>query len=200
MSNIITISRQFGSGGREIGKRLADELLYSYYDHELVKRVSDESGLAESYIERYSESSFTRTYPFTFGNAFSNYSQPPSDKVQIAQSKIMKELSEKSNCIIVGRCADYIIKEHNILKIFIYSSDIDARINRCYDKVPTDKSKSKKEMQKMILDIDKQRAKYYSYYTGQEWGNMSNYNLCIDTSAVNIKKAVATILEFCKLD
>ena len=198
MSNIITISRQFSSGGREIGKRLADALLYAYYDRELIKKVAEESGFAESYIERYSEGNITRAYPFTFRNTFVNYIQSPRDKIQIAQEKIITELSEKSDCIIIGRCADCILKEHTIIKIFVYSSDMDARINRCYDKVPTDKSKSRKEIEKMILSVDKERAKYYGFYTGREWGNMLNYNLCIDTSIVSIQKAVDTILEFCK--
>ena len=198
MGRVITISRQFGSGGREVGKRLADALACAYYDKELIKKVAEESGFAESYIEKYSESNFTRNYQFTFGGSFVNYTQSPSDKIQIAQSKIIKELSEQGDSVMVGRCADNILKEREPFKVFIYSSDMDLRINRCYDKVPIDKDKSKKEMQKMIQDIDKQRAKYYSFYTGQEWGNMQNYNLCIDTSVVSIKKAVDIIIECLK--
>ena len=195
MNNIITISRQFSSGGREIGKRLADSLLYAYYDAEIIKKVAEESGFCESYIEKYSEANITRGYNYTFGQTFSTLS--PSDQVQIAQAKVIRELSTKGDCVIVGRCADYILKDSNNFKVFIYSSDMEQRIKRCYEKVPADKNKTAKEMQKMIKAIDKTRSKNYNYYTGQDWEDMTNYNLCIDTSVVSIKQAVATILACC---
>lgn len=195
MSKIITINRQFGSGGREVGKRLADALMCAYYDKELIKEVSEKSGLTEDYVEKYSESNFTRNYSFTFGRTIpASYIQPPSDTIQIAQSKIIKELSKKGDCVIVGRCADAILDDQNPFKVFIYSSNMDTRISRCHEKVPTDKDKTKKDMEKMILNIDKQREKFYNHYTNKTWGDMTNYNLCIDTAKIDIKKAVEVIL------
>ncbi len=194
MSKIITISRQFGSGGREVGKRLADALLWSYFDRELIEQVATETGLDKGYIEKYSESVATRNHPYVFGRTFIAYQQSPSEKIQLAQLKIIRELAEKGDCVIIGRCADYITREQNPFKVFIYSSSMDFRIDRCYDKVPADReNKTEKEMQKEIIGIDKRRRKYYEYYTGLGWGAIENYNLCIDTSAVGIQGAVEII-------
>lgn len=194
MNTIITIGRSFGSGGREVGKRLADVLDFSYFDEEIIKAVAKESGLHPDYLARYSEAKVTRNYPIMIGRTFSYHSQPsPGEEIQILQMKIIKEVAEKGNCIFVGRCADYILREQNPFKIFIYTSDMEARIQRCYDKVPSDKDKSEKEMSKMILSVDNKRRKYYEQLTTQKWGDMQNYNLCIDTSKVGIKNAVEII-------
>lgn len=160
MNTVITINRQFGSGGREVGKRLADALNIAYFDKEIINKIAEKTHLSPSYIE---------------------------------QTKIIKKLAEEQSCVIVGRCANNILKD-SAFRVFIYSSDIEKRIQRCYDKVPTDKNKSREEMQKMILSIETQRAKYNQYYTGDDWMNMSNYNLCIDTAKVDIKKAVSLIV------
>ena len=195
MNKIITISRQFGSGGREVGKRLADALMCAYYDKEIIKEVAVKSGLSEEYVEKYSESTFTRNYPFTFARTVpTTYIQSPSDKLHLTQVNVIKDLSNKGDCVIVGRCADAILENQNPFKVFIYSSDMDVRIKRCYEKVPADKEKTRKEMEKMIISVDKQRTKFYSHYEGKIWGNINNYNLCIDTSKVDIKKAVEIIL------
>jgi len=194
MRKIITINRQFGSGGREVGKRLADALQIAYYDKELISKIAVETHLAPNYIEKFEESVASRRYPITFGSSFSMSPLSPNDTIQIAQTKIIKELANIGDCVIVGRCADFILKEQDTLNIFIYSSDMNMRIQRCYDKSSADKETSKEQMRKEILAIDKQRGKYNSYYTGQDWQSMSNYNLCIDTSKFDIKKAVKLIV------
>lgn len=193
-TSIITISRQFGSGGREVGKRLADALGYSYYDKELIAKVAENSGFHPDFIESNSESSFTRSYSYTFARSFSVYNQSLSDKIQIEQNKVIKEVADKGNAVIIGRCADYVLSDEKPFKVFIYSSDMGSRIKRCYDKVPEDKTKSAKEMEKSIRKIDKTRSKYYEFYTGQSWSNLENYNLCIDTSTVGVMKAVEIII------
>lgn len=200
MNTIITIGRQFGSGGREVGKRLADALEFAYYDEEIIKAVADESGLHPDYLSKYSEAKATRAYPFVFGRTLS-YQRPPSlaEDVQILQMKIIKELATQGNSIFVGRCADYILREENPFKIFIYASDMNTRVQRCYDKVPADKDKSEKEMVKMILSVDKERSKYYEFRTSQKWSDMQNYNLCIDTSVVGVKGAVEIIVKALEL-
>lgn len=194
MKNVITISRSFGSGGREIAKRLADELNFAYYDRELIDAISDETGLSKDYIEQFSEGHISRAYPIHIAQTFLMPVVMPSDSIQIAQTNIIREAGNSGNCIIVGRRADYILRELKPFKVFIFSSDMDERIKRCYKKVPEDRVKSPKEMAKEIQKIDKNRAKYYNYYTDQDWGVMKNYNLCIDTSVIDIKKAVELII------
>ncbi|MFI3227336.1 MAG: cytidylate kinase-like family protein [Clostridia bacterium] len=194
MNTVITISRSFSSGGREIAKRLADELNFAYYDRELIDAISEETGLSKDYVEQFSESNISRVFPIHIAQTFIMPVTMPSDSLQITQTNIIKRVAEKGNCVIVGRRADYILREKNALKVFIYASDMDERIERCYKKVPTDRVKSPKEITKEIQKVDKTRAKYYNYYTDQNWGSMQNYNLCIDTSVIDIKKAVEIII------
>ena len=194
MSNIITINRQFGSGGREVGKRLADALQCSYYDKELLEIIAKEVGYTTEYINQFDESA-TRTYAYTFGRSFVTYQQTPADTIQLAYTNVIKSMAQKNDCVIMGRCANHSLRDQNPLKVFIYASDIDFKIARCFDKVPADKEfNTQKQMAKDILKVDKQRAKYHEYYTGQTWSDMSNYNLCIDTSKIGINKAVELIL------
>lgn len=140
MNKIITISREFGSGGREVGKRLADELEMSYYDKEIITEISKETGMTEEYIKNISEKGIY-PYAFQFAKSFAMYSGVQSNQTEIlvAQQKILKEIAEKGNCIIIGRGADVILKEYNPMKLFVYS-DMESKINRCKMKrktVPT---------------------------------------------------------------
>ncbi len=194
MNNIITISRQFSSGGREISLKLAEALDYAYYDKQLIQAVAEETGYVAEFIEKYSEASVTRSYPFAFGRSFAMYQQTPIEQIQIAQTNIIKELGNKGNAVFVGRCADQILSDLNPFKVFIYSSDIGARIERCYEQVPTDREKGDKEMRKMIQKIDKERASYYEFVSSGEWGVVSNYNLCIDTAFFSTEQAVELLL------
>ncbi len=193
MSNIITLSRQFGSGGREVAKRLADALDFAYYDGEFIDAVAEKTGLCKEFVEKYSERNLSRNYPFTFGRTFGTSIQSPTEQVHLEQFKLLEEFA-KSDCVIVGRGADYLLRAQNPFKIFIYASDMNFRIQRCYDKVPEDRSKGENAMRKQILEVDKDRSKYYDYITGQKWGEMVNYNLCIDTSVFGVKKTVETIV------
>lgn len=192
MKRIITINRQFGSGGREVGKRLADELKIAYYDKELIAKVAEETGFDLNYISRYEETAVSRYYPFSFGCTLSVGCDMPQDDIYIAQARIIKRLGEMQDCVIIGRCAGYILKDA-AFKIFIYASSMKKRIERCYEKVPADRAKSEEEMKKSILSVDKCRSHYYAYYTGEKWLDMRNYNLCIDTAKISIKQAVKTI-------
>ncbi len=194
MKKIITINRQFSSGGREIGKKLADKLNISYFDRELIEKIAQETQFHPGYIEQFSESVASRQYPLTFGRSFNLMQTSPTDIIQMAQNKIIKDLAENQDCVIVGRCANYILKDYDVLRVFIYSSDMQKRIERCYKKVPEDKDKTEDQIQKQIINLDKKRAKYHNYYSGQEWQDMSNYNLCIDTAKIDINKAVELII------
>lgn len=196
MNRCITIGREFGSGGREVAKRLADELDFAYYDNEIIRKIAEESGYSESVINKFSEAKITRQFPITFGRTFTYTPMINiNDEIFIHQKKIIKGFANTSNCIIVGRCADRILDVENPFKVFIYSSDMSKRVQRCYDKVPDDKHMSEKEMQKHILKVDKGRADYYNYYTDEVWGKMQNYNLCIDTAVFEPKEAVKLILK-----
>ncbi len=197
MRKIITISREFSSGGREVGKKLSEALNCAYYDKALVGKIAEESGLDARYIDSQSEQYTNTMVPYLVGNTFLSYNQPMAQlsiEVQQAQRNVLKNIAEKENAVIIGRCADYVLREYNPLKVFIYSSDMEKKVNRCYEKVPADKSKAFKEMEKEIKKIDKKRSNYYQQNTDQKWSDMSNYNLCIDTAKVGIDGAVKIIV------
>ncbi len=200
MKTIITINRQFASGGREIGKRLADALKLKFYDKELLQYIYKKTHIDKELLEKEDETIHSNIFNFAFGRSFSAYQQPLSNTIQLETSKIILEEANKYGGVFVGRCADYILRDHNPLKVYIYSSSDDFKIKRCFDKVPNDKeAKSDKEMLKEINKIESQRKKYYEYYTGQSKEDFANYDLCIDTSKIGIKNAVEIILTAAKL-
>ncbi len=152
-------------------------------------------GVERSFVETYDEK-FTRSYTYTFGRSFTTYTQSPSEAIQLAYTDIIREVADTHNAVIVGRCANYILEKSKPLSVFIYSSDMQCRIDRCFDKVPGDKeTKTDKQIEKMILSTDKQRAKYHEFYTCQPWADISSYNLCIDTAMVGIDGAVEIIAQ-----
>ena len=194
MKKIITINRQFSSGGREVAKRLSDKLECAYYDRQLIEIIAQESGLHPDYIEKYSEANISRSYPINFANTFSHISQLcPATNVQLIQAKAILNLAQKNDAIFVGRCADDILREMKPFKVFIYASDMQARIERCKKRDESEKSMTDKEWSKMILKVDGERRKFYERYTMKEWENMSNYHVCIDTSTIGIEGAVEII-------
>ncbi len=194
-TSIITINRQFGSGGREVAKRLADTLGCAYYDKELLNIVAKEIGVSSELVDKLDETNISNIN-YTFSRSFMSYSQLPIEDINISERKLIQELAHKTKGIFVGRCANKILSEHNPLKVYIYSSSMDFRIDRCFDKVPSDlQTKLREDIEKEILAIDSKRSAYYKNKTGDDWGNVENYNLCIDTSKVSIKKAVEIIVK-----
>ncbi len=195
MKKVITISRQFSSGGREVGKRLADALNIAYYDKELIARIAKETNLHPDYIATFQDASVSRNYNFIYGRSF--YAPQPiynaNDEIMIAQKNIITQIASEQDCVIVGRCADYFLSDI-AFKVFVYSSDMQMRIKRCIEKVPEDANKAEKELTKEILNIDKNRQRYYSFYTGKEWKNLDNYDLCVNTAALGINKSVQAIM------
>ena len=188
---IITISREFGSGGRTIGKEVAQKLGYSYYDKELVRQVAVETGFDEKYIEQEGEHAPVKSmlaYAFAArGTQGVMNGMSANDFLWVIQRKVILDLAEKGPCIIVGRCADHILRDMKPFRLFIYA-DMEARIVRCRAKGEDAARMSDEELRQRILSIDKKRARYYQFYTDQVWGDKINYDLCINTSAVNIKK------------
>lgn len=200
MNKVITIGREFGSGGREVARRLAEELGYEYYDNEIIMEIAKHTALSEEYVKQIIESEPHSLYPITIGHTISyidNYAQQRIQSVYSAQSKILKELAEKSNCIIVGRCADYILRDYHPYRIFVHAS-LESKVKRCISRNNEAHNYTEKEIKKYIKKIDKQRAKYYSHYTEQKWGAKENYDLCINTTNLVIKDVVEVIAKMFK--
>ena len=191
MNKIITVGRQFGSGGRELAKRLADRLQIAYYDHEILLEISKRTSLAEEYVRQIVEHKPSLRYPITIGHTlhspYPDYILEQQNAIYAGQTDVIREMAEKSDCVIVGRCGDYILKDHDPFRIFVYS-DMKSKIARCREKADEHEDLSDKELIKKIRSIDKSRAKYYRYYTGQAWGNRENYDMCINTTSVSIKE------------
>lgn len=195
--HIITIGRQFGSGGRELGKALADELGIPYYDKELISLAAKESGYNPEIFENVDErATNSLLYSLSMGiyNLGNGYApmrdMPVNDQLYLLQHKIIRELAAKP-CVIVGRCADYILRNNkNLLRIFVYAKMEDRVKNavRIHD-VPENKAES------IVKKTDKTRANYYNFYSNQKWGAVENYDLCLNTSTISRDKAIKLICD-----
>lgn len=196
MNKIVTISREFGSGGKEIGKRLADALGYAYYDSEIITLLAKETGMSEEYIKNISEKG-AYPYAFQFAKSFAMYSSMQNTKTEIlvAQAKILKQIAEEGNAIIVGRGANTILKEYNPMNIFVYAN-MESKINRCKEKAKEDEHLTDKELENKIKDIDKSRKALNDLISNAEWGKKENYNLCINTSNIKIKSIIPALAEY----
>ena len=195
MHRIITIGREFGSGGREFGRRLAEELGIEYYDKEIITEISKHTSLSEEYIKQVIECKPHHLYPITIGQSFAyndNYAFQQVQSVYSSQCQIMREMAVKAPCVMIGRCADYILQEFKPSRIFVYA-DMESRIKRCIERSSEEEKVGGKEMKSLINNIDKSRAKYYEFYTGMKWGDKKNYDLCVNTTDVVIKEIVPVI-------
>ena len=198
MSKIITIGRQFGSGGRELGRRLAENLGYEYYDREIITEISKKTDMAEGYVKQIVEKYPHNLFPITIGNTISyvdSYYMQQVQSVYSAQCEIIRELVQKSNCVIIGRCADYILRDVNPFRIFVYAS-MDSRVQRCMSRANEDEKYTEKDIISQIKNVDKNRRKYYEFYTSQKWGDIENYDLCVNTTNKDIKSMVLPLSEY----
>ncbi len=198
MNKIVTISREFGSGGREVAKRLADELGYAYYDSEIINLLAKETNMSEEYIKNISEKG-AYPYAFQFAKSFSTYTamQNTQTEILVKQAKILKEIAQKGNAIIVGRGANTVLKEYNPMNIFVYAN-LESKINRCKKKANAEENLSDKEIEAKIKNIDKNRKAFNNLISNAEWGNKENYTLCINTSDVEIKQIISPLAEYIK--
>ena len=198
---IITISRQFGSGGHEVGMRLAKRLGVKFYDKELVDLLAKDGKYDVDFIEANEEKCSPPMCPIMPGFAMPVFYQDlPSDLIYKGQSKLIRSLAERGPCVVVGRCADYILRNMNPVDCFIYGS-LDERINSKMSMIPEGLDFTREEIKKRIIDVDKKRAKYYEFYADRRWGKMEDYDLCISTDNIGVDGAVETImayLEHCK--
>lgn len=189
MNRIITISRQFGSGGRTIGKEVAKELGIPCYDKELIEKIAEETGYASEYIMEEAEyapntSGFAYSFLGRGSDGLSN-----ADRIWFAQRKVILNLAEKENCVIVGRCADYLLKDKaDCLNVFVYAApEFRAqRIVKLYGESPV-------APLKRLADKDKKRKLNYKYFTEQEWGKTQNYHMCLDSGYLGIENVVDLI-------
>lgn len=199
MNTIITIGRQFGSAGREIGEKVAEALGIKCYDKELLSRAAKESGFCEEMIQNHDErptNSFLYnlvmdTYSFGY-NASSFVDMPISHKVFLAQFDTIKKLADEESCVIVGRCADYALAEYkNSIHLFIYG-DEECKIKRIMEKYQLTEAKAKE----MMVKKDKQRQSYYNYYSSKKWGRADSYDLCINSSVLGVEGTVRLIIQY----
>ena len=184
MNKIITISREFGSGGRDIGRRLAEAMKIAYYDQEIVAALIKRTKKAEEYVHYMEKERPLPLLPITTARTFglpTNYAVTENLNFYMQESKIIQEVAEKSDCVIVGRCADYVLRDMKPIRLFIYA-DMEYKIARCKAKGDDVENLSDPELRKKILSVDKKRSRYYQFYTNQVWGKKEHYDLCINTS------------------
>lgn len=193
--SIITISREFGTGARFIGREVAALLGYGYYDRALIEMAAEKSGLSEEFIERTEEKASNSflynlaTAAYIANDMSTQYSVPVNDRAFMVQSDVIRDIARTGNGVIVGRCADYVLKDHPaLLRVFVYANKED-RLNRIINEYGQDA----KTAESVLSKIDKGRANYHKFYTGTNWRSMDNYDLCINTSVVGIQGAVNAI-------
>lgn len=195
MKTIITIGRQYGSGGREIGQKLAQIYNIPYYDKELLKVAAKESGLCEELFENFDEKPTTSFLyslvmdPYALGYNANSFELPLNHKVFLAAFDAIKSVADQGACVIVGRCADYALADYdNVINVFI-SGDTEPKLKRIVEEYDVLEDKAKDVMVKK----DKQRSSYYNYYTSKKWGDLKSYDLVINSSLFGIDGTVELI-------
>lgn len=198
---VITIARGYGSGGKTIGKMLAEKLNVSYYNREILRMASDESGIHERLFSQADE----RVKPSLLRpskNVYKGELLPPEsddfvsdDNLFNYQAKIIKGLAEKESCVIVGRCADFVLKgRSNVIRVFVH-----APFESCVATVMELYGMSRREAEKVITSTDKHRSAYYKYYTGREWNDARNYDLCLNSAELGFEKCVEIVSSYLQI-
>lgn len=199
---VITIARQYGSGGKTVGEMLADRLGVHFYNKELMKLASEDSGISEAlFVNADEKVKNTRLFKIA-QNVYSGELIPPesddftsTDNLFNYQAKIIRKLAEEESCVIVGRCADFVLKDYdNVLSVFVH-----APHDFCMEQAAKKHSMSAKELDKFIQKTDKHRAEYYKYHTGREWTDARNYDLCLDSSKLGFERCVEEIIAYMKV-
>ncbi|MBR3866740.1 MAG: cytidylate kinase-like family protein [Butyricicoccus sp.] len=197
MSNlIITIGRQFGSGGREIGMRLAKELGIDFYDRKLITQAAKKSGFSEELFEmmdKRATNSLLYSLSMFGGSGVNGMSL--TDQLYLTQANLIREFADKGSCVIVGRCADHVLREYPNRFDFFVSAPVETRLARIKAS-PDREFEGNKNPQAALEKMDKQRATYYNYYTGKVWGKADHYDLCINAGRIGIDHSVEALLRF----
>lgn len=192
---IITIDREFGSGGRELGKRLADALRIPCYDQEIIEEVAKLHGLDPDHVGHISEADVRAVYPMTVGRRFQVYSTQAKDTIQvlISQQNVIKTLAASGDCVIVGRCADVILQDMNPLNLFVYS-DQESKLLRCMQRIK--KNESRQNILQMMKKIDRDRVACRELLTDSKWGQKETYHLCVNTSGREVKSIIPAVAAY----
>lgn len=195
---IITISREFGSGGRELGKRLADLTGYDYYDSEIISAVAQKSGLDEKYVENTLSNHGWQNHTITFRGTLGSFAYMQSSKINLLleQKRVIEEIAALGkDCIIVGRNADIILKDYHPFNIFVCAST-EAKLKRCIERASADEELTEKELLRKMKEIDKTRAQTRELLAGPEWGKREVYHLTVNTTDWEMKELVPQIAAF----
>jgi cytidylate kinase len=197
---VITISREYGSGGRRIGEKVAQRLGVPFYDKKLIGIAAEHSGLSAEFIEDH-EQKIHNSFLFNIavsgfyaGNVYNKDTLLPEDKLFLTQTKIIRELAETQSCVIVGRCADYILRGHEgAFHAFIYA-DMASKVNRAVHEYGLDPAKAEAEIKRR----DKARANHYNHYTGRSWGEIHNYHLSAHSDYIGAENLAELIVGIAK--
>lgn len=196
---VVTIGREYGSGGRAVGKKLADRLGISFYNREIIELAARQTGMSEQTFEKIDETAASSllysiaTGSYLFGNFMPPHLEVPlNDQLFIVQAEIIKKIAARESCVIVGRCADYILKDRNdVINVFIHAPN-EIRKKRTIEEYGANPNKIESFLHKM----DKKRSTYYNYYTEHRWGFSANYDLCLDSGTLGIDGCVNMIEAF----
>ena len=188
---IITVSREFGSGGHEIGEKLAERLGVPFYDRDIIDKAAEQTGLSAEYIAEH-EQRYTSSLMFNL--AMGNYSRtgelPLHDQIDIVESEIIRNFAKEGPCVIVGRCADYVLEDDfELLNVFVYSSD-SAKLGRVMDKY----GYTAKQAEKAVKETNRMRSKHYNFFTGRIWGDRKNYDLLINSEKFSMDDCIELII------
>lgn len=197
MKRIITISREFGSGGRELGMKLAEKLGIPCYDHQIIEMVAKNEDISKDYVAKMSEKDIRNFYSARVGRSFVmfNPDMNKSMKIAVAEHKLIKELASQGECVIVGRAADAVLSNMNPFNIFVYANE-ETKIERCKKYNQKSEELSEKEIVSMCKKIDKERKAYHEMYSSKVWGAPISYNLCINTSGKEIDDIVKGLVSY----
>ena len=195
MYPVITISREFGSGGHSIGEKVAAKLGIPFYDGEIVTRVAEESGYAKELIEEQGEYSTSANKWFDISAASAMYFQSPQDEIFIAQKRVILDCAAKGPCVIVGRCADYVLKDEDVNKISIF---ITAPAEARADRIMKTENLSNMQAKSFIKKTDTRRKNYYNYFSKQKWGGKDNYDMTINSHSLGIEGTTDLICQIYK--
>lgn len=190
-NKIITIARQYGSGGREIGQRLAERLGIEFYDNKLLDVAADSSGIHKTHFTANDEKR-SNSFLYMLSAAYGQGGMPFDDTLYFAQQNAIRKIASERSCLIIGRCADYALRDfNNVANIFI-TAPLETRIRRAIEVYNIEE----KHAEDYVKRIDKQRVSYYNYYTDRRWGMPQNYQLCIDSAALGIDGSVELLEQF----
>ena len=195
---IITVSREFGSGGRELGKRLADLLGFDYYDREIITAIAQAQGMDENYVDRALENNAWARVPLTFRHSFSSgmILQPAPVNLLLEQKRVIESIAKAGkDCVIVGRNADVVLSDEKTFSIFV-CAEMEAKVRRCIERADAGEKLSRKAIEQNIRRIDKNRAKSREMIAGSKWGQGTSYHISVNSSGWDIKELAPAVADF----